>query len=638
MDRLADSKRIINIIIIILITLMLIFFTIRLLEMSYTGRTVSNSNFDYNLTNSGDIAFSLDAGDNLTDMPDQILSLSSASILAAPPPPNTPPVVSNVTLSSTSGNNLTTDNLTVTFTASDAEGNRVYNITDWRANETSIAVLNMPFDASNNKTKDFTTYSQEVSEQNSPNYRPAGGIVGGAYDFNANNDALIVTDSPSLDITSAITIEAWVYIDKYSNWDSILSKPWNVTGAPNIIYSLGFGNDSNFALLLTSYGTSTNCFSARNPTSLKVWTHIAGIWNGTYMTLYVNGNSSGSPCPFAGPLDTNKENISIGGYKYGKTYDFDGRIDNVKIYNRALSTEQMLANYNQGNPAYTTMASQETEIGDNWTVAVTPADGTDLGAPELSNNVLIRAVSANQPPAKIQLYAPENDSSSPITRPTFMWYNTTDPEGNQLTYNLQVAETYNFSGPLNINKTDIAEGSDLTNYTLEQDLNAKKWYYWRARAYDGTNYSEWSETRSYYVEPLASFTILVSTIDFGFIENNEQKNTTNNNPPPFILENTGNVFLNISLNATGSLWSSVMLNNTNLQFKADDRNEVGSFEKGTSQITFMNVLAKAIKAITKLNYTDITDTGVIDLKITAPPDEPAGSKTTTFIFTAEETT
>ena len=55
--------------------------------------------------------------------------------------------------------NTTTENLTVHFTQFDADVDSVVNITDWKINGTSIAVLNMPFENHSNAANNATDYS-----------------------------------------------------------------------------------------------------------------------------------------------------------------------------------------------------------------------------------------------------------------------------------------------------------------------------------------------------------------------------------------------------------------------------------------------------------------------------------------------
>jgi hypothetical protein len=322
-----------------------------------------------------------------------------------------PPAHAQPILNSTSGTDTADENLTVyPQNVSDPENDAVYNITDWRLNGTSIAVLNLPFDAEENSTKDFSTYLQSVSEINIPISASSGGKPGGFYNFSTVGAGLVVSDSDSLDITDAITMEAWVNVKDYTNWDIIFGKPWNASGDPWAIYLLTLGGNNNYAMRLTSGGVDDLCPSAVNSTKTGAWQHVAGVWNGTHIQIYVDGTASGSACAFAGPLDANDEGVNIGYSKYGSQYHYDGLIDNVKLYDRALTAEQILANYNSGNPDYRTIVSQETNLGDIWQAAVTPADGIYLGTTLLSNNLtIIEEPQPSGPAVIITWILPEDD-------------------------------------------------------------------------------------------------------------------------------------------------------------------------------------------------------------------------------------
>jgi len=69
---------------------------------------------------------------------------------------------------------------------------------------------------------------------------------------------------------------------------------------------------------------------------------------------------------------------------------FDGSIDEVRIYNRSLSDDQILALYNNRTDL---IVSNETQLNDVWQVAVTPNDGEADGTTVLSNNITILGAS-----------------------------------------------------------------------------------------------------------------------------------------------------------------------------------------------------------------------------------------------------
>lgn len=82
-----------------------------------------------------------------------------------------------------------------------------------------------------------------------------------------------------------------------------------------------------------------------------------------------------------------------------------------------------------------------------------------------------------------------------VARPTFVWWNSTDPDLDTVSYELQIAPSGNWNSENTILVTSIAQGSGLyTSYDLTQDVIADIMYEWRVRSYDGYEYSEWSDT------------------------------------------------------------------------------------------------------------------------------------------------
>ena len=106
-----------------------------------------------------------------------------------------PPVLEDVVLNSTSGLNITTDNLTVTFNGSDPDNDTFKNITNWYVNGSSWTVLNMPFEGGSNGTlaeengftKDYSPFANDGNVSNAT-FDPQGGFDGfGAYTFDGNH-------------------------------------------------------------------------------------------------------------------------------------------------------------------------------------------------------------------------------------------------------------------------------------------------------------------------------------------------------------------------------------------------------------------------------------------------------------------
>jgi hypothetical protein len=132
------------------------------------------------------------------------------------------------------------------------------------------------------------------------------------------------------------------------------------------------------------------------PLGTSTWYHVAFTYkdgNGTdysVLTLYINGVAvaTSSSLTTRGPIKASSgEPIYIGWYDY-----FKGMIDEVRIYSRCLSTEQISQRYNEtkdGLTSSSTLSHKETRTGENWTCQITPNDSHQDGTARTSNPLLI---------------------------------------------------------------------------------------------------------------------------------------------------------------------------------------------------------------------------------------------------------
>ncbi|THD67890.1 hypothetical protein E7Z59_09580 [Robertkochia marina] len=89
------------------------------------------------------------------------------------------------------------------------------------------------------------------------------------------------------------------------------------------------------------------------------------------------------------------------------------------------------------------------------------------------------AENMNEGPLTPELVAPEDNVLLQSTLVTFQWNSVTDPEGEAITYNLQVSTKPDF--------TNIIFSNTLTEPRYETTLEIGKYYYWRVRAKDASN-------------------------------------------------------------------------------------------------------------------------------------------------------
>jgi hypothetical protein len=76
----------------------------------------------------------------------------------------------------------------------------------------------------------------------------------------------------------------------------------------------------------------------------NIWTHLAGTYDGATLRLYVNGVQVSSRSP-SGPIAVSTNPLQMGGDSIYGQY-FQGRIDEVRVYNRALSATEIQRDMN----------------------------------------------------------------------------------------------------------------------------------------------------------------------------------------------------------------------------------------------------------------------------------------------------
>lgn len=157
-------------------------------------------------------------------------------------------------------------------------------------------------------------------------------------------------DSTNLDITDALTIEVWIRSDVLVTGGSIAEivdkgdclgggYALRVLGGSHVLSAGGAGDGRlNFAIL-------TSPFPNLNHT-LRVddgqFHHVAGVFDGTTIRVYVDGVEEAFT-PVSVSLTTNDQNLNIGRGSFGPCQSrlFQGVIDEVEIFDRALSSEEI---------------------------------------------------------------------------------------------------------------------------------------------------------------------------------------------------------------------------------------------------------------------------------------------------------
>jgi glucose/arabinose dehydrogenase len=170
----------------------------------------------------------------------------------------------------------------------------------------------------------------------------ATGRYGKALLFNGTNASVSIADAAPLDLTNGMTLEAWVQPNAGmgQTWRSVLMKE-RASGLSYALYANG--ESSRPSADINTGGTDQHALGAAVVVA-NVWTHLASTFDGTTLRLYVNGALVQSK-PVSGSIVTSTGALRIGGNSIWGEY-FNGTIDEVRIYNRALTAAEIVSDMN----------------------------------------------------------------------------------------------------------------------------------------------------------------------------------------------------------------------------------------------------------------------------------------------------
>jgi hypothetical protein len=179
----------------------------------------------------------------------------------------------------------------------------------------------------------------------------AAGRFGGAYVFDGDGDAVVVNDSASLDLTAAVTLSVWVYPTAYTSFNYVLTKGSDPHGYPYLHYGMGYYDDTGEFRFVVSSETQ---YQLVHPgLDLNQWHHVVGTFDlalpGNNMRFYIDGDLvQAMAVPDA--IVTNDKNVLIGSYEYDVNETWIGAIDEVAVFNRALSGAEVRWLYGSDAP------------------------------------------------------------------------------------------------------------------------------------------------------------------------------------------------------------------------------------------------------------------------------------------------
>lgn len=212
--------------------------------------------------------------------------------------------------------------------------------------------------SSNDMVYDYSGNLNNGTTKNGLIYNSTGGIYKGAFEFDGSDDYVDIADGGSIPTANSnITVIGWVYehTRDTSYIDVIVSKADSVDFEGWLFGIAGDAEGEQGKLFVFQQGY-TDGWTGKSTgiVPLNTWTHVAFVFDdsGNTIDFYINGVSSGSVSEFDNILTaTNNAMIGIDGRDLSN-YEFDGNIDEIRIYNRSFTADEINKSFNAGYKRY----------------------------------------------------------------------------------------------------------------------------------------------------------------------------------------------------------------------------------------------------------------------------------------------
>jgi hypothetical protein len=200
-------------------------------------------------------------------------------------------------------------------------------------------VAALSFNAGSGMTAVDASGNGNAATLNGPVWSTAG-RYGAALSFDGTNDWLTIADSATLDLTTGMTLEAWVRPTIAAGWRTVMLKEQAgdlvyaiySSGSVNAPYGIGYAQGAE----RQARGTAA--------VALNAWTHLAATYDGAAVRVFVNGAQAGTTAA-TGTMPNSSGPLRIGGNGVWGEW-FRGLIDEVRVYNRARTTAEIQQDMN----------------------------------------------------------------------------------------------------------------------------------------------------------------------------------------------------------------------------------------------------------------------------------------------------
>lgn len=207
----------------------------------------------------------------------------------------------------------------------------------WQMNESTQASPLTVIDSSGNGRNGSASPAPTVAQDGA---RPSTTIY--SHRFDGVDDRIFIPHNTAFNGANVMTISAWFRVNAFDkSWQTVVAKgdsSWRIArnGTTNQI-----AFDTNHASGLNSIVSTTNVNNGQ-------WHHVVGIWDGSRKYLYLNGVLESTSGAINSPINTNIFNIGIGENSQATGRYWNGWIDEVAFFDRAIDVTEIQRQYASG--------------------------------------------------------------------------------------------------------------------------------------------------------------------------------------------------------------------------------------------------------------------------------------------------
>ena len=288
------------------------------------------------------------------------------------------------------------------------------------------------------------------------------GRYGGALFFDGLDDVVTVSDAAPLDLATGMTVEAWVRPRTLSGRRTVAGK----SGQSTLAYGLYAHTDVSRPAGVANIGGTDHQVTGAAALPVDTWSHVAVTYDGQAARVYVNGTLAGSKT-VSGTLLQTGGGLRIGGNSVWGEW-FHGRIDDVRIYNRALTASDIQSDMNTPVPSTPLADSTRPTVAIGSPAAGATVSGTVTIAATAADNVGVASVQFLVDGATVGMpdttapYSVAWDSTSVVNGSHALTAVARDAAGNQATSASVTVTVSNSSVVVNVKTVEFTSPDHVT--------------------------------------------------------------------------------------------------------------------------------------------------------------------------------